>query len=102
MDRIRPRLGVPHLSVKHLSADQVTKLRAIDQAATAKNAPTMEKMRALRGDSTQALVRPLDMTAEQRALAREKLQQAVPLLEELRKVNAKAADTNAVKAKSQS
>jgi len=80
-----------HKDTLKLSADQVKKLRVIDSATTARNAATMEKLRELRGDSAAPLMRPREMTGEQRALAREKLEQARPLLEEVRKVNDKAA-----------
>lgn len=74
-----------------LSTDQLKKLRALDSVTTAKNATSMEKLGEMRGDSSQAMTRPRDMTAEQRAVARQKLEQARPFLEEVRKVNEKAA-----------
>ena len=89
----RNKLGeiLAHKDTLKLTADQVKKLRALDSVTTAKNATTMEKLRALRGDSAAAITRPRDMTAEQRAIAREKLEAARPLLEAVRKVNEKAA-----------
>lgn len=76
-----------------LSADQITKIRRIDSTTTAANAPTTEKLRALRGDSASGgAVRPAQMTQEQRALAAQKLRDAAPLLKEMAERNAKAAD----------
>lgn len=81
-----------HKEELKLSAEQITKLRQLDSATTAANAPTTAKLRALRSDSGAAGVRPLDMTQEQRAMARQKLQEAAPLLREIQERNAKAAD----------
>jgi hypothetical protein len=82
-----------HKDELKLSADQVTKIRRIDSTTTAANAPTMEKVRALRADSANGgAQRPAQMTQEQRALAAQKLRDAAPLLKEVAERNAKAAD----------
>ena len=62
-----------HKDELKLSADQVAKIRRIDSTAAAANAPAMEKMRAMRRDSTGGKVRPAEMTQEQRALAAQTL-----------------------------
>ena len=88
-------LGVilTHKDDLKLSAEQVATMRRIDSTTTAANAPTMAKMRALRGDSTtSARPSPGLMTQEQRAMAVQKLQEAAPLLREIGERNAKAAD----------
>ena len=81
-----------HKDELKLSADQVAKIRRIDSTAAAANAPAMEKMRAMRRDSTGGKVRPAEMTQEQRALAAQTLRDAAPLLKEVAERNAKAAD----------
>jgi hypothetical protein len=87
-------LGVilTHKDDLKLSADQIAKIRRIDSTTTAANAPTMAKMRALRGDSTAGATRPAQMTQEQRAMAMQLLQEAAPLLREMAERNAKGAD----------
>ncbi len=87
-------LGVilTHKEELKLTADQVTKIRRIDSTTTAANAPTTEKLRALRADSAAGGGRPAQMTQEQRALAAQKLRDAAPLLKEIAERNAKAAD----------
>jgi len=87
-------LGVilTHKDDLKLSVDQAAKIRRIDSTTTAANAPTMAKLRALRGDSTTGANRPAQMTQEQRAMALQKLQEAAPLVKEMAERNAKGAD----------
>ncbi|MDB4952329.1 MAG: hypothetical protein JWM27_4978 [Gemmatimonadetes bacterium] len=74
-----------------LSADQVSRLQAVDQQLTQKNQPLADRLRAFRPDSaTRQRMRGGQASEQERAAMRTRMEQARPLMQQLRE-NRRAA-----------